>query len=174
MNTSDEASRAARLLLLIIAGMLVSSILGAPFLSRHGHPLLGAMMYLLFSPVCHQMPQRSFILEGLPWAVCERCAGIYLGLFAGSLLPARWWAASLPADRRRLWALCAATPLTLDALLPYTGLWVNTVASRFSTGLLFGVMLMTLLLPGAAEFLRALRVRPAACAQPTEIQGGLL
>ena len=174
MHTGDEASQATRLLLILLAGALFSLIPGAPFLSRHGHPVLGASIYFFFSPVCHQFPHRSFFLDGLPWAVCHRCAGIYLGLFAGSLLPARWCASSLPVELRRRWALAASAPLVLDALLPYAGLWTNTPASRFATGSLFGVMLMTLLIPGATEVFRALRVRPRGCAQPTEIQGGYL
>ncbi len=174
MHTGDEAPQATRLFLIMLAGVLFSLIPAAPLLSRHGHPLLGASIYFFFSPVCHQSPHRSFFLDGLPWAVCHRCAGIYLGLLAGCLLPARWWASSLPVEVRRRWALAATLPLALDAMLPYTGLWSNTPASRFVTGILFGAMLMTLLIPGSIEFFRALRERPRGCAQPTEIQGGYL
>ncbi len=173
MNKDDHASRSARRLLIALTGVLMLSIPGAPFFSRHDHPVLGALLYLLFSPVCHQISHRSFVLSGMPWAVCQRCAGIYLGLFAGSFLPERFWATSLSVKRRRLWTILAAAPLMIDALGPYSGFWTNTPASRFATGLLFGVMVMMLLLPGATELLRTLRVRNDPCAQPTQIQGGV-
>ncbi len=173
MNTSSTTARTARLLLVALTGVLVFAIVGAPLFSRHAHPVLGAFLYLLFSPICHQLPQRSFMLDGMSWAVCQRCAGIYMGMFAAALLvPARWWASVLSAERRRTWALLSAAPLAADALLPRTGHWASTPASRFLTGILFGVMLMTLLLPGVAECLRTLRARPADCAQSTEPQGG--
>ncbi len=173
MNSSCAALPRVRFLLMALTGILFFAVVGAPILSAHGHPLLGACLYLLFSPICHQMPQRSFMLSGLPWAVCQRCAGIYFGLFAGSvLLPARWWASSFSIERRRAWAIVAAAPLLADALLPLVRLWESAPSSRFLTGALFGVMLITLLLPGAAEFLRELRMRPNAYAQPAEPEGG--
>ena len=41
----------------------------------------------IFSPICHQNPQRSFAVVGsLP--ICARCFGLYVGLgLAGLLLP---------------------------------------------------------------------------------------
>ncbi len=44
--------------------------------------------YLLFSPICHQDPQRSLgILGALP--LCSRCFGLYLGFgLAGLFAPA--------------------------------------------------------------------------------------
>ncbi len=173
MTTCHEASRTARLSLIALTGGLSLSIVGAPFFSAHGRPLLGAALYVLFSPICHQLPQRSFSLCGYAWAVCQRCSGIYFGMFAcAMLLPARWWGSSLHAGRRRVWALAAAAPLLADALLPQVRLWTSTPATRFATGALFGVMLTTLLLPGITEFLRALRMRPRTCAHSTDTEGG--
>ncbi len=173
MQTSNGQTRVAQLLLISLSGFLSLSIVGAPLLARHEHPLLSAFLYLFFSPVCHQMPQRSFALQGMSWAVCHRCAGIYFGLFAGSLLPFRWWISSLSIERRRIWVLVATIPLLLDVTVPYVGLWTNTAQSRLITGLIFGIMLMTLLLPGAADFLREVRLRRPLCSPPAEIEGGV-
>jgi uncharacterized membrane protein len=164
----------ARLLLISLSGAFALSIIAAPFFARHAHPLLAALLYLFFSPFCHQMPQRSFALQGFSWAVCNRCAGIYFGLFAGSLLPLRWWASSLSVKRRRTLVLVAAAPLLLDVTLPYAGLWTNTSASRFASGLLFGGMMMALLLPGAAEFLCTIGSRPPARSRSSQPEGGVL
>ncbi len=173
MKPLPEATRTARLLLISLSGALSLSIIGAPLLASHAHPLLSAILYLVFSPVCHQMPQRSFALQGLSWAVCQRCAGIYFGLFAGSLLPLRWWPSALSVAHRRFGVFLAAAPLLLDVALPGAGIWTNTPASRFLTGLLFGAMLMSLVLPGAAEFLRTIRMRRPVWSQPTETEGGV-
>jgi len=88
---------------------------------------------------------------GMPLAVCHRCCGIYLGLFLGSLMKNRWMHHS-PVTRRG-WVLAATIPLALDALLPYTGLWANTILSRFITGLWFGIPTASLLVRGIEEFL---------------------
>src|SRR5699024_9330561 len=37
----------------------------------------------LFHGLCHQIPERSFWINGQPMAVCSRCFGIYAGFLAG-------------------------------------------------------------------------------------------
>jgi uncharacterized membrane protein len=173
MLTSGGTQRTAHLLLIFFSGALSLFIVGAPWLASHAYRGPAEFLYLFFSPVCHQMPQRSFALRGMPWAVCHRCAGIYIGLFAGSLLPLRWRASAFPAERRRTWVLAASGPLLLDVVLPYAGLWSSTAASRFLTGFVFGVMLMTLLLPGTGEILRDISLRRSAGSHAGESQGGV-
>ncbi len=138
-----------RTFLILIWGLLCLSIVAAPYLAAHHCPAVAAFLYFFYSPVCHQLPGRSFKLMGASWAVCQRCSGIYFGLLAGSLLPA--FNGALPPLRRTL-VLAATAPLALDALLPMIGIWISSPASRFSTGLLFGTMLSTLLLSGITEF----------------------
>jgi uncharacterized membrane protein len=173
MHALHKRPHRARLLLISLSGAFALSIVAAPLFAGHSHPLLGALLYLIFSPVCHQLPQRSFVLQGYSWAVCHRCAGIYFGLFAGSFLPARWWVCSLPTRRRRQLVLAAATPLLLDVILPYAGLWTNTAGSRFISGFLFGGAMMALLLPGIAEFLSTIRSRPPAPSGSSQPEGGI-
>jgi uncharacterized membrane protein len=91
-------------------GVLFLSVLWCSFLI--GTPLLrgggtvsrraAALLTLFFSPVCHQIPERSFHISGYPLAVCARCTGIYGGFLLGvliypifkrlekSALPPRW------------------------------------------------------------------------------------
>jgi uncharacterized membrane protein len=130
---------------------LCAIIFAPPLLASSGGPAAAAIIYFLFSPVCHQMPERSFALLGIPLAVCHRCCGIYFGLFLGSLMKDSWMHRS-PMTRRRC-VLAATIPLALDALLPYTELWANTDLSRLITGLWFGIPTASLLVRGIEEFL---------------------
>jgi uncharacterized membrane protein len=132
-------------------GTLCACICAPPVLVSAGCPVAAAFVYCVFAPVCHQISARSFELLGLPLAVCHRCFGIYLGLFLGSLIRNPWMHRS-PRTRRR-WVLAAIAPLAFDALLPWSGLWDNTPASRFATGLLFGIPIASLLVRGIEEFL---------------------
>jgi uncharacterized membrane protein len=140
----------------ILCGLWCSvclAIVAAPYLSSHGRPGLAALMYLFFSPICHQNPGRSFALAGFSWAVCQRCTGIYFGFFAASLLPTydRWTARI--RQTRRILVLIATAPLLLDALLPVIGIWENIPATRFASGFLFGAVISMLLLEGITELL---------------------
>jgi uncharacterized membrane protein len=153
--------RAARILIALLWGSLFLSVLAAPLLSAHGGEPAAMLLYFFFSPVCHQIPERSFLLSGHAWAVCHRCAGLYLGLFAAALLDHPL--IRRRPDQRRAWVLAAAIPLLLDALLPYAGFWDGTAFSRFATGLFFGYVSSSLLVLGVTEWLRE---TPRRCFRP--------
>jgi uncharacterized membrane protein len=115
-------------------------LLGAsspPFLPAEGR----ALVMHAFAPVCHQLPGRSPVLDGVQLAVCDRCLGIYAGVVLGVLTL---------AGGRRLWArlrgvgrfvlLGSLVPLALDWAGPLLGLWPNGPLSRAATGLLFGAV----------------------------------
>lgn len=81
----------------------------------------GVILHFLYSPTCHQTPERSIWYAGVPQAVCSRCSGLYLGgvlgLWAGLVL--------LSGRIRRLppWLFFAAlAPTAIDAMLPWVGL----------------------------------------------------
>lgn len=115
-------------------------LLGAsspPFLSPAGR----ALVMHAFAPVCHQLPGRSPMLDGVPLAVCDRCLGIYAGVVLGVLTLCwgrRLWARLRSVDRFVL--LGGLVPIALDWVGPVLGLWANVPLSRAGTGLLFGVV----------------------------------
>jgi uncharacterized membrane protein len=122
-----------------------------PLLSPAGR---AAVMHL-FAPVCHQIPVRSPHLGGVQIAICDRCAGIYVGLVVGvaTALGARGlWRRVAPHERYVL--LGSLVPIGLDWAGPLLGLWPNGPVSRVATGLLFGVVAASF---AADRLLRAVR-----------------
>ena len=69
-----------------LAGTIIwiVSIFLAPYL-RAQSVYWSRIIYVAFSPICHQIPARCFIFYGYPLAVCTRCLGIYFGFFVGTL-----------------------------------------------------------------------------------------
>jgi len=140
-----------RILLCAFWTILCILVIGAPILASQEYLAPSSIIYLAFSGVCHQIPERSFIFAGFPFAVCHRCLGIYVGLLAGSLVKNRL--VCRPSGIRRCWIFASIAPLILDVLLPFTGIVDSTPLSRFLTGLLFGTMLSSLFLHGIRELL---------------------
>jgi uncharacterized membrane protein len=140
----------ARAVLAGVAGFICALIIAAPVVAHCGSSAAG-FIYLFFSPICHQIPERSFALLGHPFAVCQRCSGIYLGLFLGFLVENK--AVHRSPRTRRIWVLSGTAPLLLDLALPLTGIWTGTRSLRFVTGLFFGVTAAWLVARGAAELL---------------------
>ncbi len=95
--------RAVRLALIGAAGFVCALAVAPPLMRAAGWQTASTFARLLFSALCHQIPERAFYLAGAPAAVCARCLGIYAGCLAGFLaarpghaLPrARWLAAAL-------------------------------------------------------------------------------
>lgn len=151
------ASLAPRVILSLLWAGLCAAFLAAPLLRAMGYSQAAALLFALFSPVCHQDADRSFTLLGHQWAVCHRCSGIYFGLFLASLLPFRLTRILDAPQLRRLWVACAAAPILLDALGPFLGVWTNTPFSRLATGFVFGAMLSLLLSTALEEFIHEAR-----------------
>ena len=63
---------------------------GLPWLSPlakcAGQPLLGELLFRLYTPLCHQLPERSFFFCGHQIAFCHRCVAMYTSIVAAGLL----------------------------------------------------------------------------------------
>lgn len=63
---------------------------GLPWLSPlakvSGHPFLGQILFSIYTPLCHQRPERSFFLYGYQVAYCHRCTALYTAILAVGLL----------------------------------------------------------------------------------------
>ncbi len=63
---------------------------GLPWLSPlakcTGHPLIGDLLFRLYTPLCHQKPERSFFFCGHQVGFCHRCAAMYTSIVVAGLL----------------------------------------------------------------------------------------
>jgi uncharacterized membrane protein len=146
-----------------LAASFVLAVLGlivlAPWARANGYSFLSAAVYKGFSGLCHQIPERSFHLEGFPLAVCARCFGLYAGCAAGVLFyPLARGLARRDAPGR-LWLLLAAAPTTIDFALGFFRVWENTHLSRFLTAVLLGAAIAFYVVPAALDlsYRRSLR-----------------
>jgi uncharacterized membrane protein len=75
-------------LLLANAGAALYAALpwAAPLAQASGHPLIGGLLFRLYTPLCHQLPERSFFICGHQVAFCHRCAAMYTAIVVAGLL----------------------------------------------------------------------------------------
>ncbi|NOT60769.1 MAG: DUF2085 domain-containing protein [Acidobacteria bacterium] len=116
----------------VVALLWLSWLWLTPWLMATQRVLPALVFYRVFALVCHQLPERSFSVQGFPLPVCVRCTGIYVGFALGWLLSVRW-----PRMPRR-WLIAAFLPLASDWFLGVAGWWPNTPTSRTLTGALAG------------------------------------
>ncbi|MEX2573765.1 MAG: DUF2085 domain-containing protein [Balneolaceae bacterium] len=101
--------------------------------------------YRAFRGVCHQLPERSFHIDGVPMAVNARCFGIFSGLLAGWLL--------IPAASARLFRQgwpgillgCAVAVNVMDFSAGNLWVWNSSNFSRFFFGAFLGVGVVCML-----------------------------
>ena len=138
----------------IVTLAFVSLIVIAPLAQTHGHEFAALVIYKSFGRFCHQIPERSFYLDGHPLAVCARCTGIYFGFAAGVLL----YPLARPLRRShapaRKWLLVAIVPAALDFALGFFGIWENTHSTRSVTGALLGGVAAFYVVPGLLDLCR--------------------
>ncbi len=155
---------------LFMANLAVAIYVGLPLLApvlmhaRYERP--AGLIYLLFRPLCHQLPERSLFLYGPQWiyshnqltqltgqlvpqryigdpqigykvAICQRCMAIYLSTLLFGILFGSVRKYLKPLPLKALFAIIA--PLAIDGLGQLVGLWSSTWLSRAVTGTLFGL-----------------------------------
>lgn len=139
---------------------LVSLILVAPIAAAGGYPGLAFAIYRAFGTLCHQIPERSYFIEGHKFAVCARCTGIYAGFALTLLLYPLVRSLRNTATPPRSLLILATLPLAIDFSLTFFGFWENTHTSRLLTGALLGSVSVFYVMPGIADLsLRALTYR---------------
>jgi uncharacterized membrane protein len=163
-------------LMLVNLAMLVYIGLAilAPVLAQGGEERWAHRIHLVYSPLCHQLPERSFFLYGpqatytrdelrgavgdaltrrypgnaqigYKLAVCERCTGIYTAWVLFGILFSFVRSRLEPLPPRAFLALLA--PVAIDGVGQLLGLWSSTWQSRIITGALFALAIVWLTYP---------------------------
>lgn len=148
-------------LLLAAAILWNAAIVGAPWAAAGGHRSLSAWLYFLFSPLCHQRPDRSFWLFHQPFGVCTRCTGIYTGALLGIALFGVWGKslrsgisrAEKVRTPRRVFLLAGLVLVAADVGLELLGIRQTTPLSRYLTGAFCGIVAPFYLLPSFFDLL---------------------
>ena len=152
----SQAHRSWRPLVFWVASLAITAfililILLAPLAAAKNYSHLAIVAYRSFAAVCHQLPERSYFIDGRPLAVCARCTGIYGGFALLLVLyplirPLR--STYLPPPK---WLFLGALPLAIDFSLTFFGIWENTHTSRLLTGMLLGGVTVFYVMPGIAD-----------------------
>lgn len=103
-------------------------------------PWVGQWQHQAFFRLCHQIPDRSFWLNGQPMAVCSRYMGIYSGFALGWItLPLLGFTGQKFNWPMKNLAVVILLFNFLDAGGDFFDLWQNTLVSRAMLGSMLGI-----------------------------------
>jgi uncharacterized membrane protein len=138
---------------LVWAALLVA----VPFIASRAHAtspgtVLVVAVYGIGSLVCHQLPARSWRLWTAQMPVCARCAGIYGGAGAASVLLLVGRArGSVHTHRARIAVALAALPSLATLVYEWTTGVTPSNALRFAAGIPIGVVVAWLIVSAAED-----------------------
>ena len=139
------------LISVVVVLSMLSLIFVAPVAAATGHSDIATGIYGAFAVFCHQLPERSYFIEGHQFAVCSRCTGIYGGFALVLLLYPLLRSLKNQDTPRPSWLLFAAIPLAIDFGVNFFGFWQNTHTSRLLTGALLGGAVVFYVVPGIID-----------------------
>ena len=139
------------LISVVVALSVIALILVAPVAAASGHSEVASGIYGGFATLCHQLPERSYFINGHQLAVCSRCTGVYAGFAFTLLLYPLIRSLKNPVMPRPSWLLLAALPLAIDVGVNFFGFWQNTHTSRLLTGAILGSAVVFYVMPGIIE-----------------------
>ncbi len=151
----SQAFRAWTVTLIAVFAWVLAIIL-APVAKFEGFNAVASPLYHFYGYICHQIPERSFFIDGEPFGVCSRCFGVYFGLLAGVAVYPLWRHIDGLEPPPRFWLFLSLIPMGVDWSLTFFGIWENTLASRFITGLILGAACATYIVPAIVEITRNL------------------
>ena len=98
----------------VLAAAWLLLLITAPFLTT---PAAG-VLYAAGALICHQLPDRSFHVQGIQLPVCARCFGLYGGAAVGSAVGVAGFARRWLAGRPLLWRQSTKWAATGVAAIP--------------------------------------------------------
>lgn len=136
------------LFFLIAVFLWCSLILIAPLLAKFEHRFTSGLIYLFFSKICHQIPERSFFIFGKQLAVCSRCTGLYFGFLVGTFLYPFLFKLNRIWTPSPKYLIFAGIPIVVDISVRTFHFAENSFTSRIITGLILGVAALFFVIPG--------------------------
>ena len=131
--------------------LVLSLVVVAPVAAASGNAELAKGIYGAFAVFCHQLPERSYFIDGHQLAICSRCTGIYGGFALTLLLYPLVRSLRNPVAPRPTWLVFAAIPLAIDFSVNFFGFWQNTHTSRLLTGAVLGGAVVFYVMPGIID-----------------------
>ncbi|MFP8489353.1 DUF2085 domain-containing protein [Gracilimonas sp. Q87] len=110
--------------------------------SEYSH--LFSWQYKGFDLLCHQMPDRSYHIAGVPMAVCSRCIGIYGAFVVGWLALPIFSKVSISHKTRIGWLIGLIILNLVDVTGNFFEMWSNTLTTRLVLGTLLGLSVAVL------------------------------
>jgi uncharacterized membrane protein len=158
----------------IVLGIQALLPVAAPVLMVSGRSVLGQLLYTIYSPLCHQLPERSFFLFGSQLAytlqeleqllgpsvplryigdpvigykmtVCQRDFATYAAMWLAGLAFISMRRRLRPLSLKVFALLCL--PLAVDGFGQLFGIWDSTPWRRVISGALFGAACIWLAYP---------------------------
>jgi uncharacterized membrane protein len=100
--------------------------------------------------ICHQLPERSFLINDIYLPFCARDTGILIGLFSTLFylyLSLKHKSNQIPTIKNSFILLLLLTPMAVDGLTSYMNLRESSNLLRILTGIPFGIILPIFLIP---------------------------
>ncbi|MPY86650.1 MAG: DUF2085 domain-containing protein [Luteitalea sp.] len=128
-------------LLLVASLAWAVSIVAVPLVvarsrAREAPPAVASVLvYVAGSVVCHQRPERSFHVDGVPLPVCARCLGFYVAAPLGLAAAVAGLGLGLTRTSPRTALLLAALPTAATLAVEWAGVAQPGNAARFAAAL---------------------------------------
>ena len=137
----------AYILIVIFYILFYFGIFLAPYLAYKKLYFLSSILYKVYSPICHQLPERSFFIFNHKMAVCARCFGIYTGIFLALLIYPLVKKLDDFKTPNKIYLILSLTPMAIDGITQYIGLRESFNTLRFLTGFLAGFVIVFYIIP---------------------------
>ncbi|WP_456471767.1 DUF2085 domain-containing protein [Methanocaldococcus sp.] len=137
----------AYILIVIFYILFYFGIFLAPYLAYKKFYFLSSILYKVYSPICHQLPERSFFIFNHKMAVCARCFGIYTGIFLALLIYPLVKRLDNFKTPNKIYLILSLTPMAIDRITQYIGLRESFNTLRFLTGFLAGFVIVFYIIP---------------------------
>jgi uncharacterized membrane protein len=139
----------------VVAFFLASMPFIIPFLASQGYTTAANWLHTSFGLMCHQMPERSFVLFGEQMALCHRMTAIYGATFIAGISYAFIRDRLPPLGFQGL--IMMSIPMALDGFTQLFGLRESIWELRLLTGSLFALGVMWFALPRLEDGFREIR-----------------